>query len=229
MSASVQADSLHANPVPSALRSRGEEFDAAFTHGVGAIAAIIGGVYLVVEALKAGDPWCCLGCGFYAVALIGVLVCSTLSHLFLPDHLNRRFRAYDQGFIYLLAAGSLSPFALTFLRTPLWMGFYALSAGLAIAGFASKVLFTHRVDKISLWLYLALGWLQAVAIIPLTQILSTTAFGWILAGAACYSFGVVFLVMDIRRWKFHAIWHTMVLAACGCHYFAILKFVVHRG
>lgn len=212
----------------SALRTRGEEFEAAITHGVGAVLAVVGGVHLVMEAAQHTDRWCCFGCVLYAVALLGVLGSSTLSHLYLPEHLNRRFRAFDQGFIYLLAAGSLSPFALTFLRTPVWMGFYSLSVALAATGFLSKVMFTHKVDKISLWFYLVLGWGQAIAMIPLAQVLPASAVGWILAGAGCYSVGVVFLVLDIRRLRFHSIWHLFVLAACGCHYFAILKFVVHR-
>ena len=150
-------------------------------HGVGAVVAAIGGVYLVNEATHSSDLWCSVGCLFYSLALVGVLGSSTLSHLYLPDHLNRRFRAYDQGFIYLLAAGSLSPFALTFLRTPAWMGFYGLSVFLAAGGFASKVLFAHRVDKISLWFYLLLGWGQAIAMIPLASVLPAGAVGWILA------------------------------------------------
>ena len=137
--------------------------------------------------------------------------------------------ALDQGFIYLLAVGSLSPFALTFLRTPGWMAFYALSALLATAGFVSKVLFTHRVDKISLWFYLVLGWGQAIAMIPLLEILPREALIWLLAGAGFYTVGVVFLVLDIRHLRFHAIWHLFVLAACACHYFAILRYVVQGG
>ncbi len=213
----------------SALRSRGEEFEAALTHGLGAVMAAVGALYMLAEVSAKGDTWCSLGCLFYCVALVGVLTSSTLSHLHLPDRINRRFRALDQGFIYLLAVGSLSPFALTFLRTPGWMAFYALSALLATAGFVSKVLFTHRVDKISLWFYLVLGWGQAIAMIPLLEILPREALIWLLAGAGFYTVGVVFLVLDIRHLRFHAIWHLFVLAACACHYFAILRYVVQGG
>jgi hemolysin III len=213
--------------VGKALRTRSEEFDACFTHGTGALAATLGGLYLVAESIEFRDTLCSLGCLLYAVALVGVLGCSTLSHLYLPERLNRRFRAYDQGFIYLLAAGSLSPFALTYLRTPFWLTFYAFSVLLAFAGFVSKIWFTHRVDKISLWFYLILGWGQAIALVPLLSILPSAAVGWILAGAMFYSVGVVFLVMDRRRYHFHTIWHLFVLAACGCHYYAILRYVVH--
>jgi hemolysin III len=106
------------------------------------------------------------------------------------------------------------------------MAFYGLSVFLAGIGFVSKVLFTHRVDKISLWFYLILGWGQAIAMIPLLEILPGEALLWLLAGAGFYSAGVIFLVLDIRHLRFHAIWHLFVLAACACHYFAILRFVV---
>jgi len=96
-------------------------------------------------------------------------------------------------------------------------------------GFVSKVCFTHRVDKISLWFYLLVGWGQAIAMIPLSQILPWSGVGWILAGAAFYSVGVVFLIVDNRRLRFHTIWHLLVLSACGCHYFAILRYVVLRS
>lgn len=223
---SVTADEIR---VASALRGRGEEAEAAITHGVGAVLAAFGGSYLVIESARMGDSWCCLGCVLYAVSLVGVLGSSTLSHLHLPERINRRFRALDQGFIYLLAVGSLSPFALTFLRSPFWLGFYGLSVLLAAVGFVSKVCFTHRVDKISLWFYLLVGWGQAIAMIPLSRILPWSGVLWILAGAAFYSIGVVFLIVDNRRLRFHTIWHLLVLAACGCHYFAILRYVVLRS
>lgn len=211
-----------------ALRSRGEEFEAALTHGAAACLSLVGGIHLIQESVESNGSWCVLGCLFYVAALVAVFSCSTLSHLYVSERLNRRFRAWDQGCIYLLAAGSLSPFALTFLRTPGWMAFYGLSVMLAVAGFLSKVAFAHRVEKISLWFYLLLGWGQAIAMVPLLQILPSPAIVWILAGALCYTIGVVFLVLDIRRFRFHVLWHLWVMAACGCHYHAILQYVV-RG
>ena len=216
-------------PVASALRTRREEFGNALTHGIGAAFAIGFGGYLVVEAIVESDAWSVVGCLFYVIALVGVLASSTLSHLYLPEHLNKRFRAYDQGFIYLLAVGSLSPFALVYLRTPLWVAFYLFCIAVAVAGFLSKVKFSHRVGKISLPLYIVQGWSQGIALIPLAKILPTEAFYWLMGGAACYCIGVVFLFLDNRRWKFHAIWHLWVLGACVCHYYAILQFVVRRS
>lgn len=227
MSSTVQKLPQSSQPVASALRSRGEEFDNAITHGVGAVFAAIGSVYLVAMAAYTADAWRVVGCLMYGIALIGVLTSSTLSHLYLPEHLNRRFRALDQGFIYLLAVGSLSPFALAYLRTPLWLTFYAMCLLIAMAGFLSKVRFAHRVEKISLPLYIIQGWSQGIALIPLSQVLPTEAFYWLMGGAACYCIGLIFFFMDVRRLKFHAIWHLWVLGACVCHYYAILRFVVH--
>ena len=228
-SALSKASATGAQSTTSALRTRSEEVENALTHGIGALLAMIGGVHLVFEATGSANVWCVLGCLLYATALVGVLTASTLSHLRVPADLNLRFRAYDQGFIYLLAVGSLSPFALTFLRTPLWMTFYALSVAVAMAGFLSKVSFSHRIDKINVPVYLVQGWSQGIALIPLTKILPVEAVDWVIAGAVCYCVGVVFLVIDNRRFKFHAIWHLWVLAACGCHYYVILTYVAcHR-
>ncbi len=224
------SNAIETEEIGIALRSRSEELDAAVTHGVGAFLAAIGGIYLVDQAMRYADKWCVLGCAFYAFSLFGVLFCSTLSHLYLPERLNRRFRAYDQGFIFLLAAGSLSPFALTFLRQqPIWMLFFSISVLLAVAGFVSKVVFTHRVEKISLIFCMAIGWGQAFAVIPLMDVLPLQAFLWIAAGAIFYAVGIVFFVLDIRRYRFHTIWHLLVLAACCCHYFTIYKYVVHQS
>ena len=118
---------------------------------------------------------------------------------------------------------------MTYLRTPVWLAFFGLSALMAFVGFLSKVWFTHRVGNISLWFYLVVGWLQAIAMIPLSSILPGQALLWICAGAACYCVGLFFLMSDNSRLKFHTIWHLLVLAACGCHYLAILRFVVQRA
>ena len=210
----------------SPLRTPAEEAEAAITHGFGAAAALVAGVYLIKAASEYGDFWTCAGCAFYVFALCGVLVSSALSHLLLPVELNRRFRAFDQGFIYLLASASLWPFVLAYLRSSVWMPFFVITTILAARCFLQKVVFFRKVDKISLKSYLTVGWSQAIALIPLARVLPAEAFAWILSGAACYLVGLIFFVLDNRRLKFHTIWHLFVLAACVCHFYAILRFTV---
>lgn len=215
--------------VGSALRSPTEEFVGALTHGVGLVLSIVGGIALVAVALNGGDLKCIGGCGFYAVTLVAVYAASTLSHIYLPEQANRLFRRLDQGFIYLLIVGTFTPFAVTYLRSPVWLGFYTLILAVALLGFASKSMFAHRLNKVSVALYLLLGWGEAIAMQPLVGVLPTVCIVWVVAGGLFYTLGTAFLVLDIRRYHFHAIWHLFVLAGSACHYVAVLRFVAMQA
>jgi len=211
--------------IATALRSPSEEYFGAATHGFGLAVSIVGGIVLVIAAASRGDVLCAVGCGSYAATLVGVYAASTLSHLYFPEGPNRLFRSLDQGFIYLLIVGTFTPFALTFLRTPFWLAFYGITLAIAIAGFLSKTVFAHQVEDSSPWLYVALGWAEGIAVVSLLKLIPTAALCWVVAGGLCYTIGVVFLVLDIRRYHFHAIWHVMVMAGSACHYVPILRFV----
>jgi len=211
--------------IATALRSPSEEYVGAATHGFGLAVSIVGGITLVIAAVSGGDLLCAVGCSFYAATLVAVYAASTLSHLYFPERPNRLFRSLDQGFIYLLIVGTFTPFALTYLRTPFWLCFYGVTLAIAFAGFLSKTVFAHRVEDSPPWLYVALGWAEGIAIIPLLKLIPTEGLCWIVAGGLCYTIGVVFLVLDIRRYHFHAIWHVMVLAGSTCHYVPILRCV----
>ena len=209
----------------SALRTPREEFVSALTHGVGLLVGIVGGVMLVTAAVAAGDVRCIVGCGFYAATLVAVYAASTLSHLYLPERHNRFFRRLDQGFIYLLIVGTFTPFALTFLSSPAWLGFYAFVLSVAFFGFLSKTFFAHRLDRTCIWLYIALGWGAAIGFLPMLGLIPSAGLYWIGAGGLCYTIGTIFLGLDIRRYHFHAIWHVLVIAGSACHYVAILRVV----
>jgi hemolysin III len=219
---SSQSGTLYA---ASALRTPSEEFVGALSHGIGLVLSIAAGITLVTAAMAGGDLTCTVGCSFYAATLVALYAASTLSHLYLPDRLNRRFRSLDQGCIYLLIVGTFTPFALTFLRTPFWLGFYSLVLAVAVGGFLSKTAFAHRLDGSSIWLYVALGWGEGLAIKPLLGAIPSAALFWIVAGGLCYMIGTIFLMLDLRRYHFHAIWHLLVIAGSACHYVAILRFV----
>jgi len=212
--------------VESALRTPHEEFVDASTHGVGLVLSLLGGAMLMSRAWAGGDPWCIGSCAFYVAALSAVFAASTLSHLFLPVHLNRLFRRLDQGFIYLLIVGTFTPFILVYLRTPLWMAYYGVILSLGIGGCVSKIFFAHRLDRISVGLYVLLGWMEGVAIMPMLGTIPIEAILLVFLGGAFYTVGVVFLMLDIRRYHFHSIWHVLVIAGSACHFLAIWKFVV---
>ena len=153
--------------------------------------------------------------------MMATFLASTLSHIYLPDLVNKFFRKLDQAFIYLMIVGSFSPFALTFMRTPLWLVFYTVVVIVSVCGFISKLAFGHRVDGISVWLYVVLGITQGLAMLSLMFLIPTLATIYVIAGGVCYLSGTYFLVSDIRRFRFHTIWHILVLAGCAFHYFAI--------
>jgi hemolysin III len=171
------------------------------------------------------DPWRVAGCSVFALTLVAVYGASTLSHGIVEPWLKRFFRILDQGFIYLLIAGTYTPFALEYLRSGWWWLVFALMWVVAVGGLISKILFSHRVDAVTTWTYLALGWIPIVFTPGYVNLVPTAALWWVAIGGLCYTIGTVFLVVDYRRLHFHGIWHVWVMAGSGCHYCAVFLFV----
>ena len=207
-------------------RSPGEEFVSALTHGVGMALSVVAVFTLLSDVIAHGNFIFSVGCCFYGASLIAVYAASTMSHTYLCMKWNRVFRALDQGLIYLLIVGTLTPFALKFLSTPAWICFYLVVLAIGFVGFFSKTVFAHRLDKVSVWIYVALGWGAAISYIPMLGLLPLVGLYWVVAGGLCYSVGTIFLVLDKQRYYFHVIWHLFVIAGSTCHYVAILRFVV---
>ena len=206
-------------------RSVADEIANTITHGIGLLLSLVGAVILVASTWRDSDLWRAAGCSIYAVTLVSVFAASTLSHWCHQPHWRRRYRALDQGVIYLLIVGTFTPFALAYLRTGPWLGFLSVMWMLAFGGFISKVFFSRRVEAVSLWLYLALGWMPVVAIRPLTEVAPSAGLWWMLIGGICYTFGTLFLIFDQRVPYFHAIWHVCVIAGAACHFSSILLYV----
>ncbi|MCI0533918.1 MAG: hemolysin III family protein [Verrucomicrobiales bacterium] len=206
-------------------RSPVEELAHAVTHGVGLLLSIAGAAALMFRVLAEGNIWRVTGCSIFAAALIAVYAASTLSHSIARPPLKRLFRVLDQGFIYLLIVGTFTPLALEYLRGSWWWLLLVCMWIVALVGFVSKIRFSHRIDAVTIWSYLLLGWLPILPARAYLELVPAAALWWILAGGLCYTFGTVFLVLDIRRLHFHAIWHLSVLAGSICHYVAIFLFV----
>ncbi len=202
-----------------------EEFVNRITHGAGLVLSIVGAIVLVVCAASLGDAWRVVGCSVYAMALIAVYTASTLSHSFSSSRMRHLFRILDQGLIYLLIAATYTPFALAFLRHGWWWLLLGLIWTIAIFGFLSKVLFAHRVEAVSIWIYLLLGWMPCIAGWPLIEAVPASGLWWIVIGGLCYTIGTVFLIFDEKVFHFHAVWHLCVIAGSTCHFLAILFFV----
>jgi len=206
-------------------RTRAEEFVHTVTHGIGLALSVIGAIALIARAISPVDPWRVAGCCIFALTLIAVYAASTLSHCIHEPWLNRVFRTLDQACIYLLIAGTYTPFALEYLRFGWWWLVLALIWSMALGGLVSKVLFSHRIDAATAWSYLVLGWIPIAFAREYIGLIPSTALWWVMIGGLCYTIGTIFLVVDYRRWHFHGIWHLWVMAGSGCHFFAIFAFV----
>lgn len=216
-------------PRPGAWRLSQEELANALTHGIGLLLSVFGASVMTWSVWVHGDVWRMLGCSVYVASLVAVYAMSTLSHSVTAPRWRSAFRSLDQGFIYLLIAATYTPFALTYLRTgPWWVLLVAIWA-VALFGFLSKVAFGHRVEAVSIWSYVLLGWMPVVAAPLIMQQVPLVAFWGMLLGGVCYSIGTVFLICDKKVRHFHAVWHLFVIAGSVCHFLVILVFVAGVG
>lgn len=205
--------------------SRAEERANAITHGLGLLLSIAGAVAMVTNVVGNGDMWREIGCVAYVASLIAVYAMSTLSHSATTPEWRSYFRALDQGCIYFLIAATYTPFSLAYLRTTPWWLLLGAIWAVALWGFVSKVIFAHRVEAVSIWPCIVLGWMPVVSVPALVGIVPIAAFWWMLVGGLCYTIGTLFLWNDYKVRHFHAIWHILVIAGSACHFMAIFYFV----
>jgi hemolysin III len=206
-----------------------EELANALTHGFGLVLSVFGALVMVASVLNSGDPWRAVGCAVYLASLVAVYLMSTLSHSFVDPRRRKLFRALDQGTIYLLIAATYTPFSLAYLRTGPWWLLLGAMWTVAIFGFLSKVLFAYRVDSVSIWTYIVLGWMPVVAVPSILPLMPMAALWGMLLGGICYSIGTIFLICDQKVPHFHALWHLFVIAGSACHFVVILLFVAPVG
>ena len=211
--------------LPPMLVFQAEELVNAVTHGIGLVLSITGAIVLIARSYSQGDAYRVLGCTVFAMTLIAVYAASTLSHTPVRPRLRRLFRSLDQGAIYLLIVGTCMPFALTYLRTGWWLLFFGLMWTVALCGFASKILFGHRVEAVAIWSHFLLGCMPIATIPWLMEAVPAAALWWMLIGGLCYTCGTLFLVLDNRHPLFHGVWHVFVLVGSTCTFMTILFFV----
>lgn len=208
------------------FRSADEERLNTLTHGLGFLLSVIGAWVLIRTAYQTSDFWRILSAWVFGTALVLVYLFSTLSHAVRDLVAKYHFRVLDQAFIYLLIAGTYTPFALVYLRTGYWLSLLILMWMLAWYGFVQKVFFAHRISAISIGLYVVMGWIPILAVKPLWGVVPAAALGWMLAGGLFYTGGTWFLVHDWRAHHLHAVWHLCVIAGSACQYWAILRYVI---
>jgi len=219
----------HLRQHPVWQRTDAEESINTLTHGFGFVLAVCGGLVMTWSVLRHGDMWRITGCGIFAASLMAVYGASTLSHSATSVRWKSFFRRLDQGCIYFLIVATYTPFGLAYLRTGAgWI----LLGGLwtaAFFGFFSKVVLAHRVHDISMWTYIALGWLPLLAVPTLRHTVPVDSTWWMFGGGACYLLGTFFLFYDARVRHFHAVWHVLVIAGSLCHFLGIWHSVALAG
>lgn len=204
--------------------SLGEEIAHSTTHGIGAALSVVGLVLMLVRAVRAGDPWLIVGCAVFGASMILLYTSSTLYHALIPPRARRVFQVLDHAFIYLLIAGTYTPFLLGPLRGPWGWSLFGVVWGLALAGVVFKVFFTGRFRLVSTLLYLGLGWLCVIALKPMIATVPKEGLVWLFAGGLAYSGGTVFYMWKRLRYH-HAVWHVFVLAGTACHFQAVYGYV----
>ncbi|WP_367401420.1 hemolysin III family protein [Solimonas sp. SE-A11] len=207
------------------LYSLGEEISHAVTHGLGVVLSIIGLVVLVAKATLYGNAWHIVAAAIFGSTLVLMYAASTLYHSIPLPGAKRVLRVIDHSLIYFLIAGTYTPFTLITLRGPWGWGLFAFTWGLALAGVVFKIFATGKFEKISLAIYLLMGWCALVAIKPLLVALEPAALWLVLAGGLTYSGGVAFYTWTSLRYH-HAVWHLFVLGGSVLHFFAILFYVI---
>jgi hemolysin III len=205
--------------------SFGEEIANSVTHGAGLAASIVGLFVLVVATARRGDAWIITSCVIYASTLVLLYTASTLYHALAATRARRVFQIIDHSAIYLLIAGTYTPFALVNLRGPWGWTLLVIVWVLAAAGVTAKAVFGPRWPVVSTVLYIAMGWTAVVAIKPMLLHVAPAGIAWLVAGGLAYTGGVAFYAWDRLRYN-HAMWHVFVLAGSTCHFVAVLFYVV---
>ena len=205
--------------------SLGEEIANSVTHGAGLVASVAGLGVLVTAAVRRGGAWLIISCVIYASTLVLLYTASTLYHSLAATRARRVFQIIDHSAIYLLIAGTYTPFALVNLRGPWGWTILVIVWALAAAGVTAKAVFGPRWPIVSTVLYIAMGWTAVVAFKPLMQHVAPPGIAWLVAGGLAYTGGVVFYAWDRLRYN-HAMWHVFVLGGSICHFIAVLFYVV---
>ena len=202
----------------------GERFNA-WTHLVGAVLASIGALCLLVQALWEGEPLKIGSVAVYGGSLVLLYVVSTVYHS-VRGRAKAILRKLDHLSIYLLIAGSYTPFCLVTLQGPWGWALFGAVWSMALVGMLQELKPRSAARRLSLAIYALMGWSAVIALEPLAEALGPTGFTWLLAGGLCYTGGILFFVFDERFRHWHGIWHLCVLGGSTLHFMAVQLYVV---
>lgn len=202
----------------------GEELAHAITHGIGASLSVAGLVLLIVRAAHTGDPWRIVSFAIFGTTMVLLYAASTLYHALIHSPSRQKWKVLDHAMIYVLIAGTYTPFLLVSLRGPWGWSLFGVIWGLTLVGIGFKVFFAGRFHLLSTLIYLGLGWICVIAIKPLLTEVPAGALWWLLGGGLFYSLGTIAYMQKALKYH-HAVWHVFVLGGTACHFVAIYAFL----
>jgi hemolysin III len=204
-------------------QSPGEEIANSVSHGVGLVAAVAAAPVLIVDAAQRGGATDVIGASVFASTVGLLYLTSLLYHALPPNRAKRVFRVLDHGAIFLLIAGTYTPFTLGVLHGAWGWSLLGLVWSLALAGVVLKAISGVRYARLSMGLYLVMGWVILVALKPLWLLMPAEGLLWLLSGGIAYTAGVAFFAAEHVRYS-HFVWHLFVLAGTACHFVAVLRY-----
>ena len=208
------------------VQSKREEVANSISHGIGFAASLAAIPILVVSAARNGDAGTIVGGAIFGSAMAVLYLASTLYHAVRPGRAKQLLRRFDHAAIFLLIAGTYTPFTLGVLGGAWGWSLFGIIWALAALGIALDSLPQKKPRILPVVIYLVMGWLCLIALKPLFEALPTNGFAWLLAGGIFYTVGVVFYALDDRVRYFHGVWHLFVLAGSLSHYVTIFFYVL---
>lgn len=202
-----------------------EELANSITHGIGFVLSVAGLIVLVVSASMHGDPYMVVSFSIYGASLVALYLASTFYHSFHSPRLKHNLRILDHCAIYLLIAGTYTPFTLLNLRGPVGWSLFGTIWGLAALGIILKFWHIGRYPILTPLIYVAMGWVGAIAVKPSIEAIPPMGMSLLVAGGITYTVGVIFYALEKLPYN-HAIWHMFVLSASAMHFFAILFYAM---
>lgn len=217
---------IQALPLEERPQSLGEEIANSVSHGAALLAATAAAPVLIVGAAQRGGAAAIVGASVFAATMLLLYLTSTLYHALPKNRAKALFQVLDHGAIFLLIAGTYTPFTLGVLSGPWGWTLFGIVWGLAFAGVVLKAIGGVRFPTLSMLLYLATGWLALIAVKPLWLSVPGWGLFWLFAGGLAYTVGVIFFVVDGRLRYGHFIWHLFVVAGTACHFIAVMWYAV---
>jgi len=202
-----------------------EEVVHSITHGAGVILSIAGLSWMLYISIGSADPWRIVASCVYGASLIALFLASTLYHAMPASKHKQLLKLFDHSAIYVLIAGTYTPFLIVAMRSSTGWWMFATVWTLATAGILTKLWFKHRYPRVSLAGYLLMGWLIVIAAPQMADAIGSSGMTWLIAGGLSYTVGALFYAA--KRVSFnHAIWHVFVLAGGACHFLAVVWYVL---